>query len=40
MVWIVEVDDKLLFIEAELHDEAIPGLEGQIREIVNSMRFE
>jgi hypothetical protein len=40
MVWIVEVDGKLLFIEAELHDEAIPGLEGQVREIVNSMRFE
>jgi hypothetical protein len=39
-VWIVDVDGALLFIEAETTQQAGPGLEREIRQIVGSIRFD
>ena len=39
MVWIVDVDGTLVFIEAQ-HKDAGPAVEQEIREIVESVRFE
>jgi hypothetical protein len=39
-VWIVEVDGTRLFIEAETTKQAGPHLEQEIRQIVESIRFE
>jgi hypothetical protein len=39
-VWIVDVDGALLFIEAETTEQAGPGLEREIRQIVGSIRFD
>lgn len=39
-VWIVDIDRKLLFLEAETSPQASPDLEREVWEIVRSIRFE
>lgn len=39
-VWIVDVDGKLLFLEAETSPQAGPDLEREISAIIRSIRFE
>ena len=39
-VWIVDVDGKLLFIEAETKPDAGKAVEQEIEEIIDSIRFE
>jgi hypothetical protein len=39
-VWIVDVDGTLLFIEAATHPEAAAGLDAEIDDIIDSIRFE
>jgi hypothetical protein len=40
MVWIVDVDGTLLFIEGELHEEAGTKLVLEIQQIIDSIQFE
>ena len=40
MVWIVEVDGTLLFVEGETKPDAGTMMEQEIQQIVGSMRFE
>jgi hypothetical protein len=39
-VWIVDVDGKLIYIEADTHRNAGPKVEHEIEQIIESMRFD
>jgi hypothetical protein len=39
-VWIIDVDDVPVVMEAETYKDAGPGIEQEIQQIVDSIRFE